>query len=85
MCSLFLSLSLSLCCPLAGLAAGVGRNIAECAARLGVPVRFVSVIGADVPGHALKDSFRELNIVRPNAVPLLARVLWASGLGVFMF
>ncbi|CAE8649956.1 unnamed protein product, partial [Polarella glacialis] len=41
---------------------GVGRNVAESVARLGVPVRLVSAVGADEPGKQLLHHSQELNI-----------------------
>ncbi len=41
----------------------MGRNVAECAARLGTKVLFMSVVGQDASGVALRDSFKELDMV----------------------
>lgn len=55
-------------------AGGVGRNIAENLARLGVPVRFVSVFGEDKYGEFLLSSLHEAGVDTTLSLVLPGRV-----------
>ncbi|XP_024522155.1 uncharacterized protein LOC112343241 [Selaginella moellendorffii] len=41
---------------------GVGRNVAECMAKLGVPSFLISIVGDDIAGNALVDHWKSLGL-----------------------
>lgn len=57
----------------------MGRNISECLARLGAPVRLLSVVGSDAFGSAVLSSLKDLSIVRTVYSTLCVCVLTMHG------